>query len=304
MNDGPYRHPAMRNVLVILGEAGPEGILSTDVARHFNVKDDWNTTISWTNRVLSHAKSVGYARRSGHRQRPPGGNGRKAAFRWWLQPPGWDYLHPEPPPQIEPLDERPNTRRVLELLKEAGEEGMRGPDIARHFTIPEPDTPSLGKLGPQSQSLQRRLTWTNQILDRFALKGYARRGNPEPSPYYHKVPAYRWFVTPEGTGYLAAGMKEGMKQARLAKEERERAVLMAHRRRLADLLTDAYDKHDPSAVTTCERERVIRELRTQGCTLHDIGGVFGLTRERVRQILKGIHVGPCRCARCADAEAG
>ena len=35
--------------------------------------------------------------------------------------------------------ERPTPRRVMEILKEAGEEGIVGPDIARRFTIPDPN---------------------------------------------------------------------------------------------------------------------------------------------------------------------
>lgn len=173
----------------------------------------------------------------------------------------------------------PTTRRVLEILKEAGDEGMLGPDIARHFV---------------AANLQRSLTWTNQLLYRFSLHGRVRRGNKERSPYYHHVPAYRWYITPSGEEYLAAGMREGLHAARLALVQSAAAEHAARRKLRDDLITEAYQSHDPW-IAACEREKVIRELRAAGCTLAEIGGVFNLTRERVRQILIGHRVGPCHC---------
>jgi len=182
-----------------------------------------------------------------------------------------------------PADEKPNAGRILEILKEAGETGATGPEIARQFT---------------AGLLQRRMTIVNQILGRNRDHGRVIRGPMEPTKYYHRVPTYRWFITPAGVHYLAMGLKEGIRAAALEEKNRQRAARAAHRRRLADLLTDAYDKYDPDTTPRCERERVIRELRAQGCTLHDIGGVFGITRERVRQIEAGFKTGRCKCRRC------
>lgn len=296
MNYKAYNPPLIRSVLEIIAEAGPDGIVSVDVARRFNARNE-RYTLQWTNCLLSRAKNEGYARRSPRRERIDPADKRHSCFRWWLTEKGAAYLNPKPVPQIVAMDEPPTSKRVLEILHEAGEKGIIGPDIARHFTIPEPDMPSLRKLNRRSQGLQRKLAWTNQILERFAINGYVRRGLAEASPYYHRVPAYRWFVTPAGSEYLAAGLSAGIREARDREREREAVRLAAHRRRLADLLTEAYDKYDPETTPRCERERVMRELRSEGCTLHDIGQIFGLTRERVRQILINYRVSPCHCPR-------
>jgi len=290
----------MRRAIEIVAAAGDEGIHAAEVARHFQTQNP-RYTLSWTNILLSRAKYGGRVTRTRFRELPPGVTDRRLrAYRWFVTPAGVEYLHPEPPPAITPLGEPPNTRRVLELLAEAGGEGTRGPDIARHFTVNPPVMPSLGDLGPGSQSLQRRLAWTNQILDRLALHGYVYKGGTEPSPYYHRVPAHRWFITGGGVQYLADGLAEGRRRVRREREAAEAARLAEHRKRLDDLLTQAYVENDPEKTPACERERVIRKLRGEGCTLQDIGDVFGITRERVRQILVGLRTHPCRCPDCTD----
>ena len=239
--------------------------------------------------------------RTPKRQLPPGVTDRRQrSFKWFVTEQGLEYLTPNPPPVITPLDEPPNTRRVLALLAEAGSAGMRGSDIARHFTIPDPHMPSMGKLGNRSQSIQRRLAWTNQILERFELHDHARRGGKEPSPYYHNVPVYRWFITPGGVQFLGDGLAEGRRKMRRDREEAERVRLEAFHKQLADLLTQAYAENDPVTTPQCEREQVMRKLRDAGCTLQDIGDVFGVTRERVRQIIHGLNVNPCQCPDCTD----
>jgi Sigma-70, region 4 len=288
----------MRQLIEIVAAAGDDGIHATEVAQHFTSKNP-ERTLSWTNLLLSRAKCDGRVVRTRHRELPPGVTDRRLrTFRWFVTPAGVEYLNPEPPPVITPLDEPPNTRRVLEILAGAGSEGIRGPDIARYFTIPDPDMPSLSRVGNRSQNIQRRLAWVNQILERFELHDHARRGGKEPSPYYHRVPAFRWFITADGVQFLADGLAEGRRRMRDERDAAERLRLIEHRKRLADLLTQAYVENDPVTTPACERERVIRKLRDEGCTLQDIGDVFGVTRERVRQIYRGINVHPCQCHDC------
>lgn len=293
-------YPVVHQVLSILSEAGPDGIQSIDVAEHFQVEGETRQSLlSWTNIVLSRLKRDGRARRSPTRQFPPGSNdGRRRAYRWWITPAGEKYLHPLPLPTIVPVDGPPTSKGVLEVLKEAGEEGMRGPDIARHFNVDYPGMPSVAHLSHESQCHQRRMTWTNQILERFKTNGWARKGGLEPSPYYNNVPAYRWFITPEGRGYLAAGMAAGIREAQRFQHEREAVKLAAHRKRLADLLTEAYASTDPATTPKCERTRIMKHLREAGCTLQDIGDVFGVTRERARQLIEDISPSVCTCPRC------
>lgn len=45
---------------------------------------------------------------------------------------------------------------------------------------------------------------------------------------------------------------------------------------------------------------MMRKLRDEGCTLQDIGDVFGVTRERARQIVVGLRVHPCQCPDCNE----
>lgn len=185
-------------------------------------------------------------------------------------------------------DERVSMGRVLEILKEAGDRGITGPDIARHFT---------------HDRLQRRMTIVNQILYRLLKHHRVVRGLKEPTVHYHNVPTYRWFITSAGVHYLAIGMDAGIRRQRREQAERQYAVEEAHRKLVSDALTEAYDKYDPETTDRCERDQVMRKLREQGCTLHDIGQVFGVTRERVRQILKGYRIATCRCPRCVKAAA-
>jgi hypothetical protein len=142
------------------------------------------------------------------------------------------------------------------------------------------------------------LNWTNQILHRFLNKGFVERGSREMSPYYHNVPTYRWYVTDKGREYLDGGMAAGVRARRAATAAAEHQRKDERRNRAAQMITQAYVDYDPATTPQCVRVRVIHELRDAGATLDAIGGVFDLTRERVRQILVGISVNPCRCDQC------
>lgn len=288
-------------ILEALREAGDAGMTAREIAEWLN-EGIFETVISATNSCLQRALDTHRARR-GEKERTVSAAGRNSrAHRWYITSVGLEYLIPKPLPVVNQLDEPPSSRRVLELLKEAGEEGMLGGVLTRHFTIPDPDMPSQQHLRKRSQNLQRRMAWTNQILDRFLLHGFVRRGQSEPSPYYHLVPVYRWFVTPEGVEYLAAGMGPGIRAARAAEARWWAERYRSERKQADDLVTRAYLRYDPATTYPCEREKAIREMRDAGCTLAEIGGVFGITRERTRQILVGFKPVICKCPKCTDAE--
>lgn len=199
----------------------------------------------------------------------------------------------------------PTPRRVMEILNQAGETGATGPDIARYFTIPDPPLTEAGircgkRATPSMANLQRRLTWTNQILRRFWRRGWSVRGELESSPYYNNVPTFRWYITDTGAEYLAGGMAAGLRAAREQEHLRRSAERAGRQKHLDDLISQAYIDFDPATTYKCERTAAMRTLRDAGCSLASIGGVFDVTRERVRQILTGHRVGPCRCPRCTE----
>lgn len=295
--------PNSHTVLETLAEAGSDGMVSREISQRFPHLTP-NSALSETNLYLNRALRAGRVRRGGKEQTLSPAGRRSRCYRWYITPAGVDYLIPKEPPKVTQLPEPPTSRRVLELLKEAGDEGMLGGILARHFTIPDPHMPSMKALNMKdaSQNLQRRLAWTNQILDRFHRHGWVRRGNTEPSPYYNNVPVYRWYITPEGVGYLAAGMDAGLRAARAEQAQRLAEQRRDAHRHADDLITQAYVTYDPATTYKCERLKVIRELRDAGCTLDAIGGVFSLTRERVRQILVGYKTSPCTCPRCTEGQ--
>lgn len=199
---------------------------------------------------------------------------------------------------------KPNPQRILELLKEAGEEGVLGPDLARQFTVPDPTSfgrQLRGEISTPTANLQRRLAWVNQILHRMHRRGFVTR-RMDRSPHYRQVPAYRWWITESGVTFLAVGMWTGVRAARVEQRRRREEERASWQRHTNDLITQAYIDYDPATVCLYERTRIIGVLRAAGCTLESIGGVFGITRERVRQIAAGEHLPMCRCLRCVDAE--
>jgi DNA-directed RNA polymerase sigma subunit (sigma70/sigma32) len=67
-----------------------------------------------------------------------------------------------------------------------------------------------------------------------------------------------------------------------------------------DAMAAAYEetaKRFTAGITRCYRRAMILELRAVPCTLAEIGKLFGLQRERVRQIEMGLER-PCACRAC------
>ncbi len=297
------RRPNSRTVLAALIEAGDDGMITRDIASRFPIEDQ-RSALSEVNLYLNRAFREGRVRRGGKEPTLSPAGRKSRCYRWYITDVGVDYMNPKPLPVVTQLPETPNSRRVLEMLKEAGDEGVIGGVLARHFTIDDPHMPSLIKkrMSAPSQNLQRRLAWTNQILDRFLRHGWVRRGEKEPTPFYNNVPVYRWYITPEGLEYLAAGMSAGIRAARIEHARRLAEQRMSANKHADDMITQAYVDYDPHTIHKCERKKAIMELRAAGCTLDSIGGVFGLTRERIRQIINGWKTGICNCPRCTDAE--
>ena len=138
----------------------------------------------------------------------------------------------------------------------------------------------------------------NNILRTLAGSGRARKADREErSPHYRNTPVYRWWITAAGLRYLASGLRPDQVLA----AEAGRASRAADRRRHAKLIAAARAEHgkgEPDHV----REQVITELREQGCSWIAIGTVYGISRERARQIYHGLGVSPCLCDICVPPD--
>jgi len=171
------------------------------------------------------------------------------------------------------LTARANARpgRILRALAEAPA-GLSTPQLVE-------------KLGERSAPNQQvMLSWYGEILRKREQRGEVARAGTVPGRW-QQGPAVRWAITDAGRARLAE-MEAGPGRARIAAERKaaqaaERARLLAHRERL---LADA-DRDYGAGVTAAERRRIVPALRAAGCTLADIGSVFGVTGEQIRHDL-------------------
>lgn len=189
-------------------------------------------------------------------------------------------------------DGRPHmsvTGMLTELAK-AGAGGISTGDLARRFAFRQ----SYGG------DVQRALAEANTILETQARMGNVRKSaEMEPSAYYNNTPSRRWFITAAGHDYLAEGGR--MEIARRARKERERArsEKLARRevaREVTRQLLSAVPGNDRQA-----RNRVIAQVYAEGAlTLEDLGRLTGLTRERVRQVIRVARQSPAECMGTAE----
>jgi DNA-binding MarR family transcriptional regulator len=182
------------------------------------------------------------------------------------------------------MPDTPSAHAVLSALAEAGPAGIRPPDLARQYTQPP--------------TLNLRNTRINTVLHVFERNGHVRRGHLEYDVTDGRRRAYRWYITPGGLEYLNGGMKNGRTVRRMEREARIRAENAAYRQRVDEAADTAAEKYGPRT-PPCERERAILRLRDAGVTLQEIGDIFCLSRERVRQIEKGMKPRQCYCAECS-----
>lgn len=101
---------------------------------------------------------------------------------------------------------------------------------------------------------------------------------------YHNSKRYRWHITDSGRAELEhlrnTPSRELARERELAaRRDRERKLT---RRR--ELLAEWRQRWELGEIAS--RDGVIRWLRQEGCMLDEIGDVFGITRERVRQICR------------------
>ncbi len=189
---------------------------------------------------------------------------------------------------------RPSVMGILRVLDAAGDEGLQAGQVAALFDE------------PADQSRRNRLV--NNHLGYMSGGKVRRSEHREPSLRYNKVPTYRWWITEDGREYLAAGGMEAMiarnRLEGLRRGGRRTVRLSLHRAQLERASAMA-----AALPPGCRRARnaFVKELYGSDLTLEEIGGLVGLTRERVRQIARGRLMGqprrrygerPCRCTAC------
>jgi hypothetical protein len=143
---------------------------------------------------------------------------------------------------------------------------------------------------------QKRSNRASQILRELAGQGYTEKTGTEPSPLYRNTPVSRWRATQAGIARYEAAVQSGSRRAVLDEvteghAERRREAIAAARESTARRYASGL------GITRCYRRETILELRRVPCTLAEIGELFGLRRERTRQIEMGLER-PCACREC------
>lgn len=155
--------------------------------------------------------------------------------------------------------------RLLEVLGEGG----------TFTSLALADSAGVG----QDRSVQHRQARVNSALARLRACGLARLAGWGPGRRTRGYP-FLWEITPAGREWLAtpppmtrADCEAIARQDRLERRERAEKAL-------------ASVKSVSRLVTPTKRYEVMSMLRAEGCSLDQIGEVYGVTRERARQILR------------------
>ena len=167
---------------------------------------------------------------------------------------------------------KPSAEVVLIALHQAGPAGMQTGELARLF---------------DEGSTMTRLNRVRGITTVFERSGKVTRTGPEPSVIYHRNSVYRWHITEEGSRYLASGMRPGSAARNRAHAQEAETARQRELDRQAQLLASC----QLILFHTCQRDAEIRHLRAEGVRLESIGNLYGITRERARQVAAGLKCG-------------
>ncbi len=194
---------------------------------------------------------------------------------------------------------------LLPILIAAGKAGMTTtemamrPEFADAYT--DESAAAAGRQGYKHPAHQYRSNRVSCVMRELELRGVVEHVGYGVSTLYpgHNIPIKRWrAIQPAADQFMQLPSPEQRKAARRAQELQYRRAVDANRKRREALVAEAmlnYGRGTPK----CVRTRVCRELRAQKVSLDDIGRVFGITRERARQIIAGQHPGrPCTCSDC------
>jgi hypothetical protein len=155
-------------------------------------------------------------------------------------------------------------------------------------------TPAIvAELAEGIPSNQRALSWYGQILRSRAKQGHVENAGKISGRGWQRPPVIIWRITGEGRKLLARiddepARKARAEQAAIEQEEASRAQTSA----LAEAAR-LYSRHTPRSV----RRPAAARLRELGCSLEEIGQVFGVSREMIRQDCLPFEPRPERPAR-------
>ena len=149
---------------------------------------------------------------------------------------------------------------------------------------PEPlSAPALASLLAEPGQRRRLLASYDRALHRHEQAGHVERAGRVPKR--RGRPAILWRITPAGRGWLdehdnapalaaaaAAAAQGKTEQAQRMATERDHAL---------DEARATFNRQTPRI----NRKRVAHQLRELGCTLDQIGAVFHVSKERIRQDL-------------------
>lgn len=138
-------------------------------------------------------------------------------------------------------------------------------------------TPALvAELGEAAEP--RALSWYGSILRSYAKKGHVEEAGRTPGGW-QRCPAVIWRLTDKGREMLAYIDAEPNRQA--AFEQARISQEAARQLRIAALAEAAslYSQRTPRS----QRRPAAVRLRGLGCTLEEIGQIFGVTREMIRK---------------------
>jgi hypothetical protein len=162
-------------------------------------------------------------------------------------------------------------RRTLLILDDAGDPGLTTPQIVA----------AAGEYGTKAA-----MSWYGSILRAADKRGWVMRLGRDKGGWQSGSPI-RWRITDDGRDRLAVydvlrAVPTVRRAAVARREERRqdwaaRQVLLDDVRRLAD---------DPDTLPREQKLRLAQDLRAAGCTLQEIGDLFGKSREWIRLVLK------------------
>ena len=142
---------------------------------------------------------------------------------------------------------------------------------------PEPlSTPALASLLAEPGRRRRLLSSYDQALRRHEQAGHVERAGRVPKG--RGRPAIIWRITPAGRGWLDDHDRAPALAAAAAAKARRAA---ADRDQALDEARATFDLQTPRI----SRKRAAHQLRDLGCTLDQIGAVFHVSKERIRQDL-------------------